>query len=214
MSDLTARLAQCYSGAVFDALRERGISDTVLPRDIRPLDPGKVMAGPAYTVAGSPKSVSEDDSLLAWTGLLSAAPSGHVVVCAGNEDDRSLMGELSAETLHARGVAGFVTDGGCRDSGFIIELGFPVFSRFYTPRDIVGAWTPDSFGEPVDLGGVTVATGDYVIGDIDGIVVIPAAIAADVVAEVEAVMQTENQVRKAILDGVDPQEAYRRFGRF
>ncbi len=67
---------------------------------------------------------------------------------------------------------------------------------------------------PVAIGGIAVRPGDWLIGDIDGVVVIPGSIAADVVAEVEAVMRTEGLVRKAILEGVDPREAYLRHGKF
>jgi regulator of RNase E activity RraA len=215
MTDLGERLEKCYTGAVFDVLRERGIADTVLPKDIRPLDPTRIMAGPVFNMSGSPKSgVSDHDTLLAWTGFLSRAPKGHVVVCAGHDDERALMGELSAETLQYRGVKGFLSDGGCRDCGFILRIGFPVFSRFLTPRDVVGTWTPDHYDKPVDIGGVRVSPGDYIIADIDGAVIIPGAIAEAVVAEVESVMQTEGSVRTAILEGVDPKDAYLRHGRF
>jgi len=215
MTSLGERLEKCYTGAVFDALRERGMPNTVLPRDIRPLDPSRVMAGPVFTMSGSPKTgLSDHDSLIAWTEFLSAAAKDHVVVCAGHDDERALMGELSAETLQYRGVKGYLSDGGCRDCSFILRIRFPVFSRFFTPRDVVGTWTPDSFNEPVEIGGVTISPGDYLIADIDGAVVIPRDIAEEVVAEVERVMQTENSVREAILQGVDPKEAYLKHGRF
>jgi regulator of RNase E activity RraA len=73
---------------------------------------------------------------------------------------------------------------------------------------------PDRFGEPVTIGEVTISSGDYLIGDRDGIVIIPGAIAAEVVTKTEEVMQTENKVRTAILSGMDPQEAYLKFGKF
>jgi 4-hydroxy-4-methyl-2-oxoglutarate aldolase len=200
---------------VFDVLRGRGIADTGLPPDIAPLDPGRRLAGPAFTMRGRPAPGADPhETLLAWTGFLSRAPAGHVVVCEGNDCTRALMGELSAETLHRKGVRGYVTDGGCRDCGFILELGFPVFCGFRTPRDVVGAWLPEAFEVEVALGGVVVRPGDWLIGDIDGVVVVPGAIAAEVVEEVERVMRTESLVRKAILEGVDPREAYLRYGKF
>jgi 4-hydroxy-4-methyl-2-oxoglutarate aldolase len=212
---LTQRLAACYTGAVFDVLRSRGFSNTVLPKEIAPLDAGMTVAGPVFTVVGSPKpNFDPHQSLIAWTEFLSRAPRGTVVVCEGNDTTRALMGELSAETLKFRGVRGYVTDGASRDCGFIKRIGFPVFCRGKTPRDIVGAWTPDAFNEPIALGGCRIAAGDYVIGDIDGVVVIPGDLIASVVNVVETVMQTENLVRKAILEGVDPKEAYLHYGKF
>ena len=213
--ELTDRLQRCYSGAVFDVLRGRGVTDTVLPSGIVPLDPGLTLAGPVFTLHGRPAPGADPHAtLLAWTEFLSRAPAGHVVVAQGNDRSRALMGELSAETLQRKGVRGYVTDGGCRDCAFILRLGFPVFCAFRTPRDIVGTWLPQSYDEPIEVGGVAVRTGDWLIGDIDGIVIIPGAIAAEVVDEVEAVMRTENLVRNAILDGVDPQEAYLRHRKF
>ena len=214
-ADLAERLQRCYSGAVFDVLRGRGIADTVLPPGIAPLDPGRRLAGPVFTMRGRPAPGADPhETLLAWTGFLSQALAGHVVVCEGNDRTRALMGELSAETLHRKGVRGYVTDGGCRDCGFILELGFPVFCGFRTPRDVVGAWLPEAFGVEVALGGVAVRPGDWLIGDIDGVVVVPGAIAAEVVEEVERVMRTESLVRKAILEGVDPRVAYLRHQKF
>jgi regulator of RNase E activity RraA len=173
------------------------------------------MAGPVFTVSGSPKeNVGEHETLIAWTEFLSTAPKDHIIVCTGHDQDRALMGELSAETLHFRGVKGYLCDGGVRDSDFILKLGFPVFSRYFTPRDVVGSWTPDVFGEPVTIGGVSINPGDYLIGDIDGTVIIPGAMAEDVISKVETVMKTENMVRTAILQGVDPKEAYLQHGRF
>ena len=141
-----------------------------------------VAAGPVFTVRGLPDAtVSAHESLLRWTELLSRAPKGHVVMVQGNDAERALMGELSAETLQFRGVRGYIVDGGCRDTAFIRRLGFPVFCDKATPRDIVGAWVPVAYDEPISYGQVVVRPGDHVLADCDGIVVIPRAIAEGVV---------------------------------
>ena len=216
MTDALAdRLAACYSGAVYDVLRARGYPDQVLPTDIRPLERDTKLAGRVYTVGGRvDKTKSAHETLLSWTGLLSKAPEGTVVVCQPNDATMAHMGELSAETLKFRGVRGYVVDGGCRDTAFIRSIGFPVFYRYTTPVDVVGRWVADGFGEPVTIGTVTIRTDDYLIADGDGVVVIPGEIAQEVVEETEAVLQTESEIRKAILRGVDPQEAYLEFGKF
>jgi 4-hydroxy-4-methyl-2-oxoglutarate aldolase len=213
--NLAERLEACYAAAVHDVLRAMGHGNCVLPSAIKPLDPGTKLAGEIYTVSGHVDVTREPhDTLLQWTGLLSKAPAGKVLVCQPNTHAIALMGELSAETLHFRGVRGYVVDGGCRDTQFILELGFPVFCSFNTPKDIVGRWVPDRFGEPITIGDVTVSSGDWLLADRDGIVIIPGAIAADVVTRTEEVLQTENKVRTAILSGMDPQEAYLKFGKF
>ncbi len=212
---LTERLEQCYSGAVYDVLRARGHCDCVLPHTILPLDPTKKLAGRVYTVEGHvDPSLDAHQTLLSWTALLSKAPANSVIVCQPNDSTLAHMGELSAETLSFRKVRGYIVDGGCRDSDFIVRLGFPVFCRYFTPVDIVGRWSADHYGQPINIGSVTIRTDDYVLADRDGAVMIPAEIAAPVVDEVEQVMKTENQVRKAILHGCDPQEAYLKYGKF
>ncbi|MEP7058972.1 MAG: RraA family protein [Caldimonas sp.] len=214
-NDLSARLARCYSGVVYDVLRGRGLTDCVLPAAIVPLAPTMVAAGPVFTVRGRPDAtVSAHETLLRWTEFLARAPSGHVVMMQGNDAERALMGELSAETLQFRGVRGYIVDGGCRDTAFIRRIGFPVFCDKATPRDIVGAWVPVEYGEPISYGQVVVRTGDYVLADCDGIVVVPATLADEVVAAAEAAMATEDKVRAAILSGVDPQQAYLDHGKF
>ena len=191
------------------------ITNCVLPPSIVPLDPGMVAAGPVWTVRGMPDaSVSAHETLLRWTGLLSKAPAGRVVMTQGHDGERALMGELSAETLQFRGVRGYIVDGGCRDTAFIRRIGFPVFCDKATPRDIVGAWVPVAFDEPISFGQVVVRGGDWVLADCDGIVVVPAAIVAEVIDEATTSMAAEDRVRAAILSGVDPQEAYLRHGKF
>ncbi len=214
-ADLTERLEACHAAAVHDVLRAMGHGNCVLPPEIRALDPARKLAGEIFTVSGHlDNSLDPHHTLLEWTGLLSRAPAGKVLVCQPNTHAVALMGELSAETLQFRGVRGYVVDGGCRDAGFILDIGFPVFCSFNTPKDIVGRWVPDRFGEPVTIGEVTIASGDWLLADRDGVVIIPGALAAEVVARTEAVMHQENQVRTAILSGMDPREAYLEYGKF
>ncbi|UCD67771.1 MAG: RraA family protein [Betaproteobacteria bacterium] len=212
---LTTRLEALYTGAVHDVLRAMGHANCVLPSEIKALDPGKKLAGEVYTVSGHIDQTRDaHDTLVQWTGLLSKAPAGKVLVCQPNTHMVALMGELSAETLHYKNVRGYVVDGGCRDTELILNIGFPVFCSFNTPADIVGRWVPDRFGEPVTIGSVTIRSSDYILGDRDGVVVLPAEVASDAISRTEAVVATENKVRTAILDGMDPQQAYLKYGKF
>ena len=124
------------------------------------------------------------------------------------------MGELSAETLHRKGVLGCVTDGGLRDTNFILRLGFPCWGAFNTPRDVVGCWLPTAIDVPILIDDVQVRPGDWLHGDRDGMVCIPAEIVAEVAEKAQAAMTTESLVRRAILAGMDPQEAYLKHGKF
>jgi 4-hydroxy-4-methyl-2-oxoglutarate aldolase len=213
--DLTGQLGTCCSAVIYDVMRDMGLTAAVLPPSIRPLDPTMKVAGPVFTVRGRPDStVSAHESLLEWTGFLSRAEAGHVVVCQPQDGVRSVMGELSAETLKHRGVLGYVADGGTRDSASIKKIGFPVFCRYSTPIDIVAGWIPEAFDLPIAITNVVVFPGDYIIGDEDGIVIIPGKHAQAVIERAEVAMATENRVRAAILSGTDPQEAYVRYGKF
>mgnify|MGYP001152549235 CR=1 FL=1 len=215
MNSLAERLEACYTGVVYDVMRDMGFRPGVLPRTIVGLTPEMKVAGPAFTVRGRPDpTIDAHTSLLEWTGLLSRAPSGHVVVCQPQDDVRALMGELSAEALKHRGVRGYIVDGGCRDTERICAMGFPVFCRYTTPIDIVAAWRPEAFGEPVAIGNVIIETGDYVLADRDGIIVIPKSHAESIIAKVEGAVGTESALRRAIRAGEDPQKAYLTYGKF
>ena len=215
MKSLTERLRACYTGAVHDVLRMMGHERVVLPAAIKPLDPSLKLAGPVWTVSGHlDRTKTRHETLLGWCTLLSKAPAGHVVVCQPNNHEVAMMGELSAQTLAARGVLGFVVDGGSRDTELVLEQRFPVWCSFLTPSDIVARWIPDAYGAPVDIGGVTISTGDFLLADRDGVVIVPRAIAEEVVTRTEEVVSTESDMRRALVGGMDPVEAYNTNGKF
>jgi 4-hydroxy-4-methyl-2-oxoglutarate aldolase len=212
---LAHRLERTYTGAVYDTLRAMGHANCVLPATIRPIDSGFSLAGPVWTVSGHyEEGLDPHETLLGWTTLLSKAPKGHVVVCQPNDSTIAHMGELSAETLKLRGVLGYIVDGGTRDVDFIRRIGFRVFCRYNTPLDIVGRWIPDSYGAAIEIGGVSIKTGDFVLADNDGVVVVPKRLARKAVDETEKVLRTESLMRRALLDGMDPVKAYRKWGKF
>jgi regulator of RNase E activity RraA len=212
---LTERLERCYTGALNDVMRGLGLRNFVLPPSILPLFPDRHLAGPVFTVSGHvEESADRHTTLLEWTGLLSRAKPGHVIVCQPHTHEVALMGELSAETLQHRGVLGYVVDGACRDVEFIVKLGFPVAFTHRTPKDIVSFWLPDAYDVPIVIGDVRIHPGDYLLADHDGIVILPQSRAEELVALAEAAIGTENLIRKAILEGVDPQEAYLQYGKF
>jgi 4-hydroxy-4-methyl-2-oxoglutarate aldolase len=214
-AELSRRLRGCYSGAVYDAIREIGGLPSALPPGLALLDPEKPLAGPAFTLEGSRKErLSPHDSLLSWTRFLSAVPPDHVVVCQPNDSSLAHIGELSAETLQRRGAAGFVVDGGARDTSFILRMGFPTCCRYTTPADIVGRWSVDDMACTVIIGDVSVGMGDFVLADRDGVVVVSRDTATDVLERAERLMTSESDLRHALRQGVDPEAAYRRFGVF
>lgn len=212
---LTDRLMQCYTGVVCDALQEMDFTNQTLPNNIRPLHIEHKTGGKIFTIEGKRvEGMDTNETLLKWCELLSRAPADTVLICQPNDNVVAHMGELSSETLRYKNVLGYIVDGGCRDSRFIEETGFPVFCKYYTPIDVVRKWIPSAFGEPIKIGDVMIHTDDYVLADRDGVVIIPKKIIEDVIVRTEEMMQTENLVRKAILQGVDPVEAYLKYGKF
>ena len=106
-NQLVERLKNCYTGAIYDVLRERGIKNTILPHNIKSIDPSKKLAGVIWTCSGEiDETLDKDTSMLSWTNMLSQAPSNSVVICQPNDGTIAHMGELSAETLKYKGVKG------------------------------------------------------------------------------------------------------------
>ena len=205
----------CYASAVHDVLRGLGIDNCVLPPEIMALRAGQKLTGEIYTISGHvDRTLTRHESLLAWTQVLSRVPGGKVLVCQPNTKEIALMGELSARALMVKDSKGYVVDGRCRDVDFILDLDFPVFCELNTPADIVERWTYDRLGEPITIGMVTISSGDWLIADRDGVVIIPGDIAEKVVSETETVMSTESEMRDAILSGMDPEQAYLKYGKF
>jgi regulator of RNase E activity RraA len=209
------RFAAVPTAALVDVLDERGLREQTLPPSIRPLARGMRLAGRAFTVEGAPSAHADWDAAIRKTlAMLGEVPSGHVAVYQCNQDRAAHFGELSATSLAARGVVGCVIDGGCRDVRLVEEVGFPVFARFVTPEDSTWRWEVTATRVPITIGTVRIEPGDWVVGDEDGVVVVPADVAGDVLAAAETKVGTESEIRRAVRDGMLPLEAYERYGTF
>jgi len=216
LAELARRFAALYTGAVTDVLDRLGYLQQTLPPELRPLREGMRLAGPAYPVEGRPKPGADYDASLRKTlTMLGAVPPGHVAVYQTHDSSSAHLGELSVTSLKARGCAGAVIDGGCRDIEYILREDYPVFCRHTTPQDCTPRWEVTAHGNiTVTIGGVRVAPGDYVVADRDGIVVVPGEALLHVLEEAEAVVATESEIRRAVREGMLPLEAYETYGTF
>ena len=213
--NFTDRLSKCYTSVVHDIMRDDGHKNFTLPPSIRPSKNKYILAGQIFTMEGVvDQTLDHHETLLAWTGFLSKAPNNKVVICQPNNHEVALMGELSAETLQLKGVRGYIVDGGARDLDFILKIDFPLWSSFYTPRDVVGFWKPTDFEKTIKIGDTVINNNDYVLADIDGVVIIPQNNIEDILNRSEKLINTENLVRKSIKEGMDPQEAYIKYSAF
>lgn len=156
---------------------------------------GARLAGPAYTV-----EVAGGDNAGIYEALEHIAVGDILVVNGHGVTNRALIGELISERLRQLGVAGVVIDGAIRDARDIEEMGFPIFSASITPA---GPYRHGPFrvGVPVAVGGVVVAPGDIIVGDDDGVAVIPLSDAALIVELAEKKNADELAIRASILSG-------------
>lgn len=162
---------------------------------IKPVWAGATIAGFAYTVwtrAGDNKFLHE---------AIGNAAAGDVLVVNGESDEsRALLGELMAERAKVNGLAGFVVDGAVRDAETIGEIGLTVFARAVTPAGPF-KYGPGRLGCTVAVGGVAVSSGDIVLGDSDGVVIVPRADADTVLQAAEAKFADETARREEIKAG-------------
>ena len=134
------------------------------------------------------------------------------MLATGGLLDVAVWGELLTTRMLARGGVGVVTDGGIRDVAGIRRLGVPSFAAAITPRDSFGRALVTGWGEPVTCAGVAVAPGDLVRGDEDGVVVVPAGLAADALAAAEEKLGLERIVQEALARGESAADLYDRYG--
>jgi regulator of RNase E activity RraA len=146
--------------------------------------------------------------------MLAAVPAFHVAIFEANDSIgfSSHVGEFHATCLKAQGAVGTITEGGCRDVEAVLELDYPVFCRYSTPQDSLARWEIVDWGEPITIGPVGIQTGDYIVADSDGVVVVPAAVREEVLKRSESKAARESTVRDEIQKGDQPLEALRRAG--
>lgn len=189
--DVLTRLGRVPTANIGDAVDRLGIVDG----GIGPIWRGARVAGPAFTVW-----TREGDNLGIHEAI-AAAPAGSVIVVnGGGLTKRALIGELMGGRAKQKGIAGFVFDGAVRDRHDLEQIDMPVFARGVSPA---GPYKngPFRLQVPIAIGGVSVAPGDIVVGDDDGVAVIPAADAAGVADRAEAVFADETGRRAKIWGG-------------
>jgi 4-hydroxy-4-methyl-2-oxoglutarate aldolase len=216
IADLASRFSSLYTGALTDVLDRHGYLQQTLPPELAPLRPGMRLAGPVHPVLGRPHPNHEyDTSIRHVLEMLGSVAPGHVAVYQTNDRASAHLGELSTTSLASRGCAGAVIDGGARDADYILREDFPVFARYVTPQDCVPRWELLAHGDvTIVVGGVRVAPGDWIVGDCDGLVIVPGEMVDEILGEAEAKVATENEIRESVRRGTLPLDAYERYGTF
>jgi regulator of RNase E activity RraA len=208
--------SQLYTAVLSDVLDGMGYMNQAMRPFVRPLDDSLKLMGRARTgLWMNVYAVTPDENPYEHEiALIDDLKPGDVPVfgCGGPTDRVAPWGELLSTAATCRGAAGCVTDGLVRDVRQIREMAFPMFHGGIGPLDTRGRARMVALDVPTECGGVRVATGDVVFGDVDGVVVIPAAIADEAIALALAKVAAENRTRDALLRGELLQDVYARYG--
>ena len=121
-------------------------------------------------------------------------------------------GEIMSTAVQQRGSTGAVVDGGVRDVDFVNAMNFPVFAKLKCSASSVGRWDIVDCQIPVKIGSTVIHPGDFIFGDIDGVVVIPMDITTDVLAAAEDIFERERGMREELRRGVSVTDAYAKYG--
>jgi regulator of RNase E activity RraA len=174
---------------------------------IAPLDRGFRMVGRAFTARTIPVA-----TVSGTVGdYIDDVPEGNVVVLDnGGRLDGTVWGDILTIMAHRRGLAGTVIHGVCRDAPRSLEVGYPIFSRGVCMRSGRGRVQSDGYQVPVSLGDVRVEPGDMLVGDADGVIVVPQSRLDDVLAAARDIAEAEDRIRTEIEAGSRLDEARKR----
>jgi regulator of RNase E activity RraA len=195
---------------VLDGLGQRRCA---MPAAVRPLRPGDRLLGRAATLSAVPVAAESARPYAVELECIDALRPGDVLVATTNGDRSSaLWGELLSTAARARGAVGAVIDGLTRDAAKILDMDFPVFAAGFSPLDSRGRLDGIAHGQPIRCGDCVVCPGDWVVGDIDGVVVVPAALAERALALALEKVRGENCVREELRQGRSVREVFAEHG--
>jgi regulator of RNase E activity RraA len=178
------------------------------------------LAGPAFTMKGTATAVKDEK----WRYRRLSAIKEMTYPCVEVRDagttkfNVALYGELTATTARAHGAVGAVVDGGTRDSGMVISMGFPLFARYRSPVEAFGRVITLEHQVPILMSGeltetVVVNPGDFIFGDLDGVIAVPKNLTLAVLLEAERIMGIEDAARLEFKNGSDPVEVFQKYRR-
>ncbi|MBI9101573.1 MAG: RraA family protein [Spirochaetales bacterium] len=214
-----------YTAVIGDVMDSMGFLNQFLSPQIRPLGDVSILTGRAMTVLEA--DIHQAAAMAAGRGIdpeevgqpfgrmldaLDGLKEGEIYLCAGASPNYALWGELMSTRAKACGSRGAIMDGYHRDTKGILEIGFPVFSYGNYAQDQAPRGKVIDFRCPLRIGNVQVESGDLIVADIDGVVIVPRAIEEEVIRLAYEKATGEKTVQKAIEGGLTAREAWDKYG--
>ena len=201
------RASRLDTTALSDAMDRLGIAGQCL--GIKPLEHKFRLTGRAFTILYGP---SASPSGTVGDYIDDVEPGGIVVLDNGGREDATVWGDILTWVAHERRIGGTVIDGACRDTHLSHQLAYPIFSRSYSMRTGKDRVQVEAMGGPVNIGNARCEAGDILRGDSDGVIVIPKAHETAHLDAAEQIDGVENEIRRAVQQGMTLREARTQHG--
>jgi regulator of RNase E activity RraA len=203
---------ELFTAVIGDILDDHGYRHQFLPPNVRPLSPSMKLVGRAMPVLEADVYDTRSPYGLIFEALDALQP-GEIYIGAGASSHYALWGELMTTAATARGAVGAVINGSIRDvSGILSFEQFPVFCTGITGQDQKGRGRAIDYRVPVQIGGVMIEPGAMIIGDMDGVVVVPKAVEESVFTRSLAKARTEKTIKKDLENGMLATIAFKKYG--
>ncbi|MBE7471369.1 MAG: RraA family protein [Anaerolineae bacterium] len=203
--------AELFTAVIGDILDNHGYTNQFLPPELQPLAPDMLLVGRAMPVLEANVFDSKDPY-----GLLFAAlddlKRGEIYVASGASARYAMWGELMSTAARARGATGALLNGYVRDTKGILEMRFPVFCLGRFAQDQKGRGRVIDYRVAVEIGGVRIQPGDMLIGDIDGVVVVPQQIETEIFSEALEKARAEKVIKLELEQGMLATDAFKKYG--
>ena len=211
--DLNEVKHSLYSGILCDVLDGLGYRDQAISNAISGLTEDTVIFGPAFTSIGTQVYSMPENPLIAQTRVVDQLGEGEIyVLVTRGEYNCAVFGELFATAVKQRKGAGVLLDAYARDIKALKEMDFPLFYRGKNPKTSKGRCEINECQIPVVMDGVTINPGDYIFGDVDGVVIIPKDLIDEVLDRAFALIKDEDRVRDGLLNGDSLEKVYTEIG--
>ena len=212
--ELLKRFEALYTGAINDVLREFCLLDQALPGRILPLREYRTVAGFAFTVKSAP-NVKITGEMDFRTQMLESMKEDDFVIWDTSRDNKAtLWGGVMTATAKGKKVKAACIDGGIRDTHQILEADFPVFYEYRISNGSLARCLITHFQISIKIGDVLIKPGDVVLGDVDGVLVVPRDIAYEVLVRAEEIKENEKKIFSWVKGGESIDEIVKKGGYF